>query len=733
MIGADTCSHAQTGRSIVSGAHRPLDRLTRLMPFLITAGLLIPGDHWLIQDIRTFTSLITVLILPGYALARLLRRSERFDNWLHTLSLSTALTWGTGLVLWLLLFFLNVPLRVASFLWVGTTLIGLIASALRPSTHRVADRPSRTWLLAGVALGVAAVAGLVYLYGGRVDGDAYSYMTWLRNVRMGDIRPGVNIRASWEESYPFFKNLYAPTYLYYAMASLLGRVDTNLVWTRAPALWMPIMLAVQFSLARQMFRRKAVGYVLVLLLPFIYAGRPLFTSLGDSHHLCNFVLLPMAFWLFLEAVSAGRRTWWTVPLAVLVAASLAFEHLPHIVHFLLVVGTFTLFHLLSRRGRDFWRSTLLILAVLLLIAPFLWHTLQLAAAYGFDPQQATEGNLNMGEIGRVERFLQLGGERFFIVRPQKLLAGQTHPGLALLGIAFILLHFRHLWLHGKACLLLASGAIVFFIGLNPVLTPLLSRLVAPHAAHRLSEALIIFPALAFGVTRAGLRLRTSWRHRRRLRYGPVILLVVFVVLVGYNVSQETVEAANAKIRAVVYSPAGANPNLSDRLIRRIIEGELESPPYPILIPEAHLARYLDGATLRYIEEEIAPDSVFLAERLTEYNLPAYADQLTYLGRSGWPNWGEICPQVREEGAEAAFPRVSRPEVYHRLSVACAILDPEADPQTVGRLLAENAAEIDYVLVTPNTAYLRSTLGQAWPNAPVFDNGDFAIYPVDPEG
>lgn len=713
----------------MTDSHKAFEWSSRLLPFLILVGLLVPGDAWIAQEIRTFAGLITVLILPGFALARLLRLFDHFDNWLDVLSLSVALSWGSGLILWLLFFFLSVPLEIVSFVWLGMTLIGLIISAFVPLPRHLTGRPSQPWLVIGIVLWIVAVTGVVYLYGGRVDGDAYSYMTWLRNVRVGDIRPGVNIHASWEENYPFFKNLYAPTYIHYAMTSFLARVDTNRVWTHAPAMWVPIMMAVQFSLARQMFKRKTMGYVLIFLLPFIYAGRSLFTSLGDSHHICNFVLLPMAFWLFLQAVFAERKAlWWTFPIAVLVAISLTFEHLPHIIHFLLVVGTFTLFYILSPQ-RVFWRSAILILVVLLLIAPFIWHTLQLASAYGFDAQKSTATNLNMSEIGRAERFLKLGSEQFFIVIPRKLLAAGTLPGLTILGLIFTALHLKHLWRCEPARLFIGSMAIVFFIGLNPLLTPLLSRLIAPHATHRLSEALIIYPVLAYGVTRTALQLRAYWRHRHQFRYGLGVLLIVFVVLIGYNLSQEAIEAVNMKVRGVIYSPAGASTNLSDRLLRRVIENELDSPPYPILNPPAQLTRYLDAATLKYIREEIPSDSVFLSERLTEYNLPAYVDQLTYLGRIGWPEWGDICPRVRDEGAEAAFPRVRRPEVYHRLDVACAILDPDVDPQDIENLLTEINAEIDYILVTPNTSYLRAKLDQTMPQTQIYDSEYFTIYSV----
>lgn len=36
-----------------------------LLPMLIIFGLLIPGDAWIAQEIRTFAGLITVLILPA--------------------------------------------------------------------------------------------------------------------------------------------------------------------------------------------------------------------------------------------------------------------------------------------------------------------------------------------------------------------------------------------------------------------------------------------------------------------------------------------------------------------------------------------------------------------------------------------------------------------------------------------------------------------------------------------
>lgn len=697
-----------------------------MLPFLIIAGLLIPGNAWIAQEIRTFTGLVIVLILPGYALARGLRLFERFDNLLDALSLSVALSWSCGLVLWQLFFFLSVPLHIVSLAWLGITIIALIASSFVSLPAWLKSRPKRPLLVGGLALWIVALTIVAYLYGSLMSGDSYSYMSWLRNITVGDIQPGANIHASWEAGYPFFKNLYAPTLLYYAMSGFLAQVDPNWVWTHAPAFWVPVMLAVQFSLAYKIFKHKVVGYVALFLAPLAGGMLRLISRLGNSHTICDFIFLPMAFWLFLFAIFAKRKSWrWAFPLAVLVAISLTFEHLPHIIHYLLVVGTFAVLCLLSNRTDLFWRNTILIITILLLVAPFLWHTWNLATAYGFDASKATEINLNMSRVQRAERFLVLGGEDFFIVRPRRLLSPSV-----VLGLIVVIQYAGYLW-RGKARkMIIASWGIAFFIAFNPWLTPFLSRKIAPHATFRLGEAIIVFPVLAYGIIRAAFQIRSLWRHTHQLSLRAIAFLIVCIVLTGYRVGQTSKSSLNEKIRGVVYTPAEVSPNLTDRLIRQTVETKLASPPYPILNPPACLTSYLNAPTLNYIRKNISEDSVFLAERLTEYNLPAYVDQLTYLGRKGWPEWGNICPRVREEGADIAFPNVKQPEVHHRLEVACAVLNPDASVEEIQDVLIANQSEIDYILVTPNTAYLEAPLDQIMPQGRVYTGDEFIIYAVE---
>jgi hypothetical protein len=84
--------------------------------------------------------------------------------------------------------------------------------------------------------------------------------------------------------------------------------------------------------------------------------------------------------------------------------------------------------------------------------------------------------------------------------------------------------------------------------------------------------------------------------------------------------------------------------------------------------------------------------------------------------------------VRNEGAKAAFPLLNKPEVvFERLDVACNILDPNADPDEIETLLIANQSEIDYILVTPNTDYLKGKLDQIMPSARVYTGDGFMIY------
>lgn len=56
---------ASGGGHLLTNFRRTFIWAVRTLPFLVIAGLLVPGDAWIAQEIRTFAGLITVLILPA--------------------------------------------------------------------------------------------------------------------------------------------------------------------------------------------------------------------------------------------------------------------------------------------------------------------------------------------------------------------------------------------------------------------------------------------------------------------------------------------------------------------------------------------------------------------------------------------------------------------------------------------------------------------------------------------
>jgi hypothetical protein len=411
-------------------------------------------------------------------------------------------------------------------------------------------------------------------------------------------------------------------------------------------------------------------------------------------------------------------------IAVILGATLAFEHFPHLVYYLLNAGALALLGFFPHRRRStIFRSGVVITLTIALALPFILLSWNLAKAYGYDTDLAL--------LKKVSGYLRLGG--FFIVHPRSLVGG-LKGGLrglfVILSFVFIGRYRQRFWSEDIVRLLIISPALVVFIALNPFLVPVLSRLLAPQTIMRLRQAMVIWVlgSLSYGVTRAGLRIRTHWRHRDRWTVWQLASIVLMALLIIGSATSLTLDAAYVKVKNVVYGPGNATLIPSERVIRRMIEAELEDPPHPILIPPARLAQYLDADILAFIRRNMPADSIFLAERLTECYLPAYADQLAYLGRPGWPGSGDICPRVRNEGAKAAFPLLNKPEVvFERLDVACNILDPNADPDEIETLLIANQSEIDYILVTPNTDYLKGKLDQIMPSARVYTGDGFMIY------
>jgi hypothetical protein len=499
-------------------------------------------------------------------------------------------------------------------------------------------------------------------------------------------------------------------------------------------------LAVNYSLTYLLFKKRVAAGIAILITPLVLGNNP--SVLGDSHGITIFVLAPLTVFVALRyslRPSGTHLDRLTLVLAGLLGFVLAAEHLQNLIYVLYAIGAFSLLTLgwdLARRraSKTFKRSILALLAIVVCASPYMiWTWLGVQAA-GFDVSHTLDH-----EIARGGSFYG-SSTGFLIVHPRSLLSGYTTywMGFAVLLSALFL---------GRRCYRTPGGRfvcsnllIVLFLGLNPILVPVMAKLMTAYFVYRLGEMLPVVPVLSFVLFRAYLTgaawFKTGgWRSRlRKLTQSRHLALFVVLVLIGLawvrHAMHVSIAALNVKVVHIVYGPADINPNWLDRAVRQRITAELDDPPFPILEHPTTLNRVLDSEVIRFIERTIPADSVFLTSQLPEFSLPAYADQLAFVGRRGWPLGRDVCQDV--VSGELNLRRTTETErlVADRLETLCILLDSETDASTVENLLAQYRNEIDYILITPSTGYFRSRLQDVADVRPIYDQSGFAIYQVD---
>lgn len=714
-------------RSVLNRIKNRWEQLIFLIAFVV---FLVPTRPMLI-DLKVYWGLASIFILPGYVVFNLLcKDSDKQLDLLERIITYLGISIGLLLIPWVLGYFLQWSLEKIGWSVCVFDIIGLsILSVRRKVNHEGFFRYSFTSVL--LAFFILLVIFAVYLYGGRLTGDSWGYIAWLRNVYSGDVSPEANIFGSWEVHYPFFKNIFSELLLLYAMCAKVTQVDPVVVWCRAFAFFAFFTIAANYSLTKYLFRRKKIAYISILLTPLIYIY-PFKHALMDSHWASNFVFLPIAI-LFSLRYILDRQTFY-LPLIAVFGLFFAIEHPLHFTYLFWLLGGFgaTLLLTCKKFTPPVFRIVKALLLILLTALPFLLYTTRLALSAEYTPW------------GRLDHVFQFRGSffwatssNFFIVSPFTLLSVGLVPnwGIGLVTVLGSLLFFKNLRRTKRRIYLLSNIALVLLIGLNPVLAPLLGRIVSLQAIHRLGELLPAVPIFSFLIFMLYLKLfqvhrtqaSTMWVVKKKKGYIWALYLIIGLVLIIQILFGGFI-AAERKFVQILYAPTGVSPNWIDRKIRGIIDANLASFPQPILEEATRLTRNLDKTVIDFINANIEDNSVFLSDQLAERNLPVYTNQLTFLGRRGWLGWGDTCEKVRELGVREAFPlKVIYPEQKERLIVACSILNPDIDVLSMESLLQDHSDKIDYILVTPSTAYLEANLDQIIPEGRVYTGDGFIIY------
>jgi hypothetical protein len=708
------------------------DRWNNLIILAAFAVFLIPTRPILL-DLKIYWALVSFFVLPGYVVLSLFHRgiNEQLDL------LERAITYlgisvGLMLIPWILAYFLHLPLRRIGWGVCAFDLIGLlILSSRRESTYRSRSLSGISTTSILLTLFILLVISVVYLYGARVIGDSWGYMAWLRNIYNGDLSPQANIFGSWEAQYPFFKNIFSELLLGYALCAKITNVDPAIIWCRAYAFFAFFAIAVNYGITKYLFEDKRVAYIAILLTPFFYVY-PFVHALMDSHWGVNFIFLPIAVLFSLKYVWDKEKFY--VVFVALLGLFFTIEHPYHFAYFFWLLGGLGLTALIVKRkiNAQVIRISVMLVVTLLIALPFLVYTTKLALSVDYTPWGSVERGFER------RRYAFWGSSsHFFVINPSKLLSvgWLDNWGIGLvtvLGSLFFLKDYRT----EKHLYLLVNIAVVLIVGFNPILAPLLARVVSFQAINRLGEILPAVPVVSYiililskefiNLYRNGLPVRDFVMTKKGVLSG--VFLGLFVITIMYQLMFGVFIAAERKFIQILNAPQGGSPNWVDRKIRALIDAKIANFPNPLFENETRLIQALDRDVIEFIRGEIESDSVFFSDKLAEYNLPVYADQLTFLGRRGWVAEGlSACPKIREEGAKEAFPTIQYPEQAERLDVACQIFDPDVAPRLLEDLLLGHMNKVDYVLVTPNTSYLEPMIDRIIPQAKIYDHDGFAIY------
>ncbi len=692
---------------------------------------LLPGGS-ISTNSKIILSLASIFIIPGYLVFRWLypkhlTQRDFWENLILCLGGSLSLLW----IPWTAVYFGKISIIAVFWGICGFDILGLLAIALtnaskRESTQSTIESEGAFPLGLLATLAFATLCALViFFFGAQLIGDAISYRAWSRNLYNGDIAPSDNIEASWETRYPGFKYKHPFVLLVYSSIAKAIGIDPDEVWVIVPAFFTFLFLGVNSCWTKFVFKEQRIAHLAVFLTPFIFA-KVLPQMVGPSI-LCNYIFLPvailLAMWYLREEKSQANPL--LAIFSILIAMLMAVEHTQHFIYYLLILGCFMLIRLLVERKltHTVWRTTQLILAAAILPLPYLLWILSLASNQQYNPTQATVRHFARGPYF-------LGNASIFIVNPTRLFGNGTGLALTLwVLIGVFTLSNRQRWKTVKGSALLAILAPVALIGLNPLLAPLLSRLVAPQVVYRLGAIIPTSMMAAFCLIQVTERLQLLWNSKVTIRLEkflrsrgvPLALAVGFLAFpaFGLHLFQMGFDVAEAKLRQVFFSPRGASPNWLDNELRSGIERRLVEDPFYILLEPVEFILLLDRPILTHMRNEIPSDSVFLAEPMVEGILPSYADQLAFRGR-------RIMGATFERLGDETLPSAAR----ERRAIASIILDPDTPSNQIAALLNQYRDEIDYVLITPKIMDLRTKLDQIESVQKVYDLNGLALYRVE---
>ncbi len=486
-------------------------------------------------------TLAAVLFLPGFLLSTLwLRRTEL--SWLARLAIAIVLSMALGIACSTIVLALNQPLSLLLILIGGVSAaagLGLAWSAWRrghdSGTPPVRLPPAHP-LLVGVF--IALTLWMLLRFAAPIDrmpagNDFWSYASYVRKWATWDARPAVHVLFGTSDT-ANFRYIYGGWPLVQSLITAISGVDSvDLVGLWLPPVLMCAAYLAHYAFAETLFRSRNAAMLsnLAFSLALTYTGgtrdslqRVFFMRINEDKFLLPFILVPIALLFLVRYLRDKRRGDWAG--FVLMAIGATLTHPLGLVQLGLSAGLFAALHLLLNRDRQTLvrLMALFVPMVLLLAIPFTQRS-TVDTAYSTDTE---EGQTKYQGLHQDRLSLLDAESNRYMVNGKMLGYPVTIAALALTPL--LLIGVKKDW---GAQFLLANMVGLIFVLFNPLLTPLLGRIITPWMLWRLTY---LFPsALVVGYM---LDKGMGWLRQRAPRLGELglvaaplaVLLVALVAL-----------------------------------------------------------------------------------------------------------------------------------------------------------------------------------------------------------
>lgn len=511
------------------------------------------------MDILLF---LLILLLPGYLLLSL------FFNKLNAFLL-LPLTFVFGLILLVLsalpTYFFSMNFSSSIVIILAYSLLLALISLRRRRFILKIEFPKDFISYTLLVLVIGAAVMMIWI-SPNIDGDALFHLGQIRKL-------AENTPVSPTEAF-FPIDKINPAYgynLWYFVIALIANIsgtDVTVVWSHLVPILVPISVLSLYAFAIGLFKDQLPALTAAVIYVFIlgYLGNAWEFRLAPypdqiARHLILFVSLYL-FLKFIHSKNTEKRIYFFF--TVLSAALLTMVHLFSWVHFLLALGAFGIISLRLLPFRYFRNSLMVILATLVLSAPYLFFKLQNSSSV-------------LGTVDLKKDALVLF-DKFFIINPWS--SGPLFL-ISLFALIYLVFIYRknlknHIWL----VFTLSSAFIGILILYNPIGAPVTAKLISYTYMHRLGNLLykeVILAAFLFFIVFSVIGKVKIDKGLRTI----LILVITFIIII---------------------TPIEFNGRKTE---------------------DRYLKSTNDLTT--YIQENLPKNSVFAADLWTSYNIPAYTN------------------------------------------------------------------------------------------------------------